>query len=126
FILSLHDALPILFDSLMPWAERIEQYNEGGELVVLVDNSEQIDQQLMSHNDANGWPPAGAGGANGGSGGSGAASSGGASAGGNGALPDDQGSTSGCTCSTPGGNSESNGALLSGLGIGLLGLSLRR
>ena len=40
-----------LFSSAMPWAERVEEVPAEGETIVLVDNSELIDEQLAAWNE---------------------------------------------------------------------------
>jgi MYXO-CTERM domain-containing protein len=97
------------FSSLMPWAERIEEVPATGPVIVLVDNTDEIDEQLRIWNEANGWPPPeGSGGSN--AGGSGASSSGGSGAraggangGTNGAEDDGTRSSGGCACGVAGG-----------------------
>ena len=42
----------------MPAAERIEEYQESGAKVVLVDNTRAIDDQLAAYNTSQNWPPA--------------------------------------------------------------------
>ncbi len=41
----------------LPWAEKIEEFTDAGAHIVLVDNTEQIDQVLLIHNAANSTRP---------------------------------------------------------------------
>jgi MYXO-CTERM domain-containing protein len=41
----------------MSYALRIDQYDENGELVGNIDNSESIDEQIALHNEARGFDP---------------------------------------------------------------------
>lgn len=119
------------FDSNMPWAERIEEYTDKGELIVLVDNKDQIDAQLKAYNAGEDWPPAGSGGSTGFGGGNAGGNAGtnpwGNTWGGNSNLNGDASdSTTGCACSVPGSSSSETAPLAAALGLGLLGGVLGR
>ncbi len=117
------------FDSNMPWAERIEEYTDKGELIVLVDNKDQIDAQLKSYNAGEDWPPAGSGGTPGVGGFGGYAGNPWGNWGGTSNLAGDGNSsntTQGCTCTTPGGTSRGTAPLSIVLGLGLLAALGRR
>jgi hypothetical protein len=103
------------WDSLMPWAEEIEEYPPTGPKITLVDNTKTINARLAEWNGSQGWPPsAGGSGGAGASGGSGGF--GGGSAGGGG---DAGGTTSGGGTSASGGKSSSGAAPAGGGGCGL-------
>lgn len=106
------------WDSAMPWAEKIEEYVEGGDAITLVDNSAIIDDQLAAWNAKHSWPPAGNGVGSGGF-------TGGTGGGSNGAGTDDAGiSGGGCACGVAGG-AGSSGLLGAGLLLGLAAVARR-
>jgi MYXO-CTERM domain-containing protein len=130
------------FSSAMPWVERIEELNDDGELVVLVDNSELIDEQLAEWNALSGVnvnPSATSSGGTGtGNSGSDSSSTGGngndsSGTGGQGGESSDSGGSNasgtgggGCNCSVPGGQRGTGLLLVSLLGLGVAGARRRR
>lgn len=104
-----------LWDSLMPWLEKIEEYQTDGNIVTLVDNTAAIDAKLLEWNESRGW-----------SGGGGVAGAGGnfATGGTGGQSAADALTTSGgCGCEMRADSRTGLGLLLS---AGLFALSRRR
>jgi MYXO-CTERM domain-containing protein len=110
-----------VWDSQMPWAEKIEEYQADGDVVTLVNNTATIDAQLLAWNESRGWSGNGGGGS-GGEGGN--FVTGGTGGKPNGGIGD---STSafggGCGCGI---EESSNGGVAFLLGLGALGLLRRR
>jgi MYXO-CTERM domain-containing protein len=126
-----------LFSSRMPYAERIEEVPEEGEIVVLVDNATVIDEQLRAWNDTTGLDipggvgttgsvstggssstPTNSGGSGEGTGEAGANPSGGSS------HPAIGGESDGCSCRVPGAERRLPTGLVPLLA--LVGVGLRR
>ncbi|HMI84909.1 MAG TPA: DUF2330 domain-containing protein [Polyangiaceae bacterium] len=109
------------FTSDMPWVEKIEELPAG---VVLVDNTERIDELLQRWNESRSWPPTpGAGG--GGTGGAATGSGGTGGAGAQGGIDPGAGSSDardGCSCELGGTASAKAGFAL----VVMAGLALRR
>jgi len=121
------------WDSLMPWAEKIEEYPPVGSKITLVDNTKKINARLAEWNGSQGWPPTSASGGGGGTSGSGGASaggggfSGGGFGGGNGGSANGEGevnASGGGGCVFAARASGCGGFSVAGLG--LLALALRR
>jgi MYXO-CTERM domain-containing protein len=111
------------WDSEMAWAERIEEFPEGGgDAIVLVDNTDAINAKLDEWNAAHGWPPSpwssGAGGSGNGVGYAGSGNYSGAGA--NKGKPSGDSGGGGCAL---GGNDGSTGLVLL---IGTIGALARR
>jgi MYXO-CTERM domain-containing protein len=115
-----------VFETSMPWVERVEEIPASGAVIELVDNGTLIDLLLEDHNRAQGWDEdaCGSPGGNsgGGSGGSGGGTIGGNGGGGSGGekLTDEDRMTAGggCGCSVPRGGGA--GSLAMALALGAL------
>jgi hypothetical protein len=112
------------WDSQMPWVETIEEYQEDGDVILLVDNTDLIDAELEEWNDSRGWNPG-----TGGAAGAGGNFTGGTSGTGNGSgnpignPASSSEAAGGCAC---GFQRESGSGLAILLGFGLVEILRRR